>query len=359
MASLYLESDLDNFSLVICKNPESGMICSSVKKGVMFGYFSSKNRYNVFFSDGHDEMSFPKRKNQQFEYIDNTRYNSPLFVLAAIKDLFITPLNKALESDACGNHTLCITSCEIKKAHMLERINEYFSDFDVSLQKIEHESISEEYDCHYNNYKVMLTTTKTLHELLNFAYLIMHFVIATNHIDFDLGKDISAKLVKAANVIKAPYYVKYLIKRFFIKDKEVFSSLRDELNFDEEHEIFFKSLSNMNARIASVSNNIMPDKSLLDFGCGEGSFMSLAKKVKKYYAFDKDASRLEIVKKKAARFKLDNVVVLNEFSGLEEEYVAVLSEVIEHNEIEEAKQILRNFISDRNRKKNNSQQRLQ
>ena len=77
MATLKVHSSSEAFSFVIRKNPASGMIAKPIRKGTAFGWFQNPNTYCVAFFDGMDEISFTKRQNQEFAFLDQTRYNAP------------------------------------------------------------------------------------------------------------------------------------------------------------------------------------------------------------------------------------------------------------------------------------------
>lgn len=349
MASLYLESENANFSKLIYKNPSSGMRCSSVKKGTLFGYYTNEQRYNAVFFDGFDEISFGKVLDPEFEYIDSTRYDSPLFVLAVLKEMFDTALNKEDELDVPAKQTICITSCEVRRKNIIDRICMYLKDYSVQYEMIEHEYASEEYDKYYHDYKLTITANKTLHEFLNFVYMLSYFLAVMNRNELNIETNVVRRIIKAANIVKAPYYVKYLIKFYFIKKTSVFAELKQDLNYDDSHKIVMKSLSNKHARVKAVSSQIGA-LNVLDFGCGEGEFFSLSKNVEKYYAYDISEEALAIAKRRIKKFEY-NVEIVDKNFSIESDYVAVLSEVIEHNEVEEAKAILQKFMSDAKCKK--------
>ena len=118
MATLKLYSSSDMFSFVIRKNPSSGMIAKNIRKGTAFGWFEDAHTYCVAFFDGIEEMSFAKHRNQEFAFLDRTRYNAPLFLPVAIREFFQTALKKRNEEqDLEGSRLfLEISSVEIGRA---------------------------------------------------------------------------------------------------------------------------------------------------------------------------------------------------------------------------------------------------
>ena len=82
MAFLQLRSTNPNFSFLLKKNPASSMIAKELRKGVLFGYYSDAGQtFNAYFRDAFNEISYPEYKDQEFEYVNSTRYSSAQFVL--------------------------------------------------------------------------------------------------------------------------------------------------------------------------------------------------------------------------------------------------------------------------------------
>lgn len=358
MASLYVESNEENFSYIINKNPASGMSAKRIKKGYMFGYFSNENRYNIVFFDGADEISFSDRIKQEFEYLDYTRYNSPLFVFSTLKAFFHSSINSPNEFDHPGKYLLKITSIKIKKFALFEKFKEYFNDsFSIQTERIPHEHDNEEYNKYYNNYTLTLSVeNKTFYELINFTYVLSFFFIIMNRIEFDINLDIIRKVIKSANIIESPYYIKYLIKFFAIKRTEDFSKVKDELNKDNHHVLNIKPYSNFDARYADITNQLIGNKNIVDVGCGEGNYLKVAEKINNtYYAIDIDEEKRNIIKKKVDCYKLENVSILDSvesfFKQDADDYIVLMSEVIEHNELNNVTSMIKMFFNDENCKK--------
>ena len=87
MAYLQIKSDNPNLSYILMKNPETGMSLRNYRQGTFFGWFSDKNKtYNILFKDGDDVVSFKKTNDEEFDYNDTKRYNSPLFIQGAVNE---------------------------------------------------------------------------------------------------------------------------------------------------------------------------------------------------------------------------------------------------------------------------------
>jgi len=352
MATMTIQSRETNFSYIINKNPQAGMTAKSVKKGYMFGYFGD-GQYNIAFFDGADEVSFPNHIKQEFEYLDCTRYNSPLFITTALKSFFSSALNTPNNYDHAGKYSIKVTSVEIRRFSVFDRIKNYFEDFKIETELIDHETENP----YYRTYRLEISCeNKTLYKLLNFAYMLSFFIIALNRIEFDMNLDIIKKVIKAANIVSAPYYIKYLIKFFAIKNDEAFEKVKDDLNYNEEHKFDFKKYSNSDTRFFDITSQLIGDKNVVDIGCGEGNYLKVAEKISKtYYAIDTNEECRGITERKAKKRNLTNVKVLENIDAFLEEkaddYIALMSEVIEHNEIENVTSMLDKLLSDEHCKK--------
>jgi len=89
MSIVQLKSNNEDFSFIIKKNPNSGLVAKDLKKGVVFGFFTKgdENSFNIYFKDGSDEVSFPQYEGESFEYLNTSRYNSASFVVNAIYEM--------------------------------------------------------------------------------------------------------------------------------------------------------------------------------------------------------------------------------------------------------------------------------
>jgi len=346
MATLKLTSDNKDFSFVIKKNPSSGMIAKSVRKGTAVGWYSNENSYCVAFFDGMDELSFAKKRNEEFAFIDRTRYNAPLFISVAIREFFQTALkNRDNEKDISGKHFIEISSVEIERFSLFQKIISCFNEFDVEVKPLKQEE-------NYDNYSLKIfAENKTLYELLNFAYLLGYLIALCSKIEFQTEESIIKRLVDAYNLLNAPYYVKYLIKARCIHSFEDFEKVKDSLNFSAENQLDFCPDTNTNARFNWIKNKIYRDIDILDFGCGEGRFFPLSKNIASstYYAVDKDEKARETAKKSVLRREYDNIIILQSLSEFlqmetERDFLIIMSEVFEHNELEKIEKILKELL---------------
>lgn len=88
MAIVQLRSENPAFSYLIRKNPASGLTLRSVRKGIAYGWYSEASVYHVYFKDADNEVSYKQFAEERFEYLNVSRYNTPLFPLNAINEFF-------------------------------------------------------------------------------------------------------------------------------------------------------------------------------------------------------------------------------------------------------------------------------
>ncbi len=94
MAIIQVASTNPQFSFLMKKNPNSGMQLRSVRQGTAYGWYSEPAAFNVYFKDADNEISFKQHQGESFEYLNVSRYNTPLFPLAAINEFFGAPFKK-------------------------------------------------------------------------------------------------------------------------------------------------------------------------------------------------------------------------------------------------------------------------
>lgn len=96
MAIVQVKSTNPSFSFVIRKNPGSGMLLRAVRKGMAYGWYTDEATFNVYFKDADNEVSYKQHRQDQFEYLNVSRYNTPLFVLGAINEFLQRRLKRSI-----------------------------------------------------------------------------------------------------------------------------------------------------------------------------------------------------------------------------------------------------------------------
>lgn len=350
MAFMQISSTNPKFSMIMCKNPASGMIAKRIRKGVAYGFYSKgrEDQYNIFFQDDYDEISFSKYTNQEFEYLDSTRYSSPLFVFSAVKEFATSALKKQLEDDKEGfENVIRIASFHSKKFDLLEHLFEYFPDYHVTTHPVG-----------ALDYALTIKTSKSIYELLNFTYMISLMAAAMSDLNLVMDEGLISRAVAAMNICQAPYYVRYIARLKLCTSKSLFLKVKDDLEKVPGHKVEFSdSITNLASRMEEVVKSLPKDLDIVDVGCGEGNFLHLATTIgdHTYHAIDIDPDAIDHIQKRAAKKKIENLACYNnvdEFIEISKElnskYVVMMNEVIEHQEKDQVASFVDKFILDPN-----------
>lgn len=334
-----LSSTNPDFSLIISKNPASGMQIREIRKGLMFYWFHNGD-FCVRFVDNDNDTSYGR---DGFEYLDVTRYNSPRFILHAVKDLF--DWKNRHEKDTDGHEHSFHTGMVRARRSYADMFTKYFPDFTITWTPVV-----------ADNYSLKITTKKPLHHLLNFVNLFMIFTVMRNEEDFFIEEDMVEKYVNCMDVVNVPYFMRYVFKVNFLGNKmlfEKFKPLLQKNTMGEEIQMEYGSSQMM--RRDAVKKFIDFKRQVVDVGCGDGFYMSFSQKLKdgnKYIGIDTDQTMLDMVQKQAQKKQFANTAFCSSFESFlasetaQNESDVLLVEVIEHMEKEEAAALMRRILAD-------------
>lgn len=351
MAYLTFSSTNPNFSYILGKRPTSGMQVKSNRAGRFFGWFDPRDdkTYHVFFKDSDIEVSYKADLDEQFEFVNTSRYNSALIPLNAIVDFFHTAAKKVHEMDAAGFSNTCVISMMFAKSErILANFADKISGFELSYEHVAHK-----------NYQITISTNKTFHELLNYVNLLCLYLGLKNEADYFVVDDnIVDKYLKCLTVLDPPYYIRYLFKVYFLSSPRRFNKYKDLLEKTSQHQsVALTYGDNKSDRMTQIKSLLGTQDHVLDIGCGHGSYMLMfAPKMladKAYIAVDIDEDCRLAVEGKAKCRNYDQVVVLDSVKAAME-YIdsnvdntpvnVILTEVIEHMSIEEAGALIATII---------------
>jgi small RNA 2'-O-methyltransferase len=341
MAIVQLKSNHPQYSFLIKKNPGSGMQLRAVRKGMAYGWYSNDETYNVYFKDADNEISYKQYADENFEYLNVSRYNSPLFPLNAINEFFSAPLKAHDERDIEGyEHTFFINLVHIERERYLEFFQKHMKDFTFTVVHHAHKS-----------YSLTIGTRKSLYHLLHASSVVCLFLAMFGNEYFDISDSILDKYIKSVNVIDAPFYIRSLFVRNFLSSRDRFKKYKAELEKTERYRIRFAYGGTGYQRRSYIGDALAFDKAILDVGCGEGFYaIPFAGKTEgSYYAVDINEELLEKVKRKAEVKELDNIAVFSSLSQFLDSYNGeqvdvILTEVIEHMKEDEAKELIRAIL---------------
>jgi len=345
VAILQLKSSNPKFSHIIFKNPATGILIKDLKRGHLFGWYSNDQTYNCYFKDASNDVSYKSNPDEQFEYINTTRYNSAMFVVNLFSEFFSSTMKKIIKSDISDTYTneILINMLFVSASRYLEFFNKHFDDFHITYDEIANK-----------NCKIRIKTKKSIRELLNFTNLFVIFNALRNSDSLMMDTELIEKYIETLRVIDAPYFIRYIFKINFIKNRKNFEKYVSILENSEKEKIKFKLGNTQVMRIRDIEAQLSFRNPIIDLGCGDGSYVSAFAgllKEKEYHAIDRDESCRISVKKRIERKKYDNVRVYESFLqfskdyNLDSNYDILLTEVIEHSPLAESEKLVKELIS--------------
>lgn len=337
MAFIQIKSDNDKLSYVLGKNPQSGMQIREIRRGRAFAWYTPENEkeYNVWFKDSETEVSYKSHPNEDFEHVNKTRYNSAVAVLNLISEFFQNTVKKQLPEDSEGyTTTLVINMLDVSSKRIL-RMTEYVEDFDVSVTELANK-----------NFRVEISTKKTVRELLNFASIFCLYAAMKNDRDFfDLNAETIEKYLTCLDLIDPPYFVRYVFKLNILRARNKFDKYKKLMETSDNHKSIKMTYGDTGYARRDWVKGVLGElnKDIVDVGCGEGFYVfDLAKKLadgKTYHAIDIDPEMREIIAKKASKRKLEDKIkiydLVHNFDTLKGKDVLFI-EVMEHMPYEDA-----------------------
>lgn len=341
---------------ILFKNPNTdyGLYFKPLKNGQIVGNAIDKHHYDVVFQDTKHSY-LPEESNQ----IDYQSYCSPLVILHICNELFVHLLKSKEEFSSKMITWLNITqgeadteSCQIeipsfyidsnwfRKGRFL--LSKYFDGVEVKQQS--------------NRVFSLTITGKSIFEAFNLLALVSLFTHVTNnntiytYIDDGLAQKYGRILTNLDNV---PYFVFYLFILRAVKSPRQFEELKPIFESYLEKAGLKANLvleGTTRQRLQFITSQLEKDIPILDIGCGEFAYykkMMTLDFAAPYYAVDKEAHFEYLAQKIALRYEEDNLQFfssLDDFNS-EEQVNILLTEVIEHNPWEEAKELLRKALS--------------
>ncbi len=345
-----IKSSNDRLLDILYKNPETdnGLYFKSLKNGHIVGNTVDKNHYEVVFQDS--KYSYmPEDANQ----IDYQSYCSPLTVLHICNELFGHVLknkdeyhNKSIAWLGITQGEADVEECTIEVPSFYIDSNwfrngrflptKYFNEVQVEQQSA-------------RIFKLTISA-KSVFEAFNLLALVSLFTHITNdygiytYIDDQLAQKYGRILTNIDNV---PYFVFYLF---------IMKAVKSERQFKELKPIFENYLSNYGLkadlvlqgtyiqRIQFIVSKLELDIPILDIGCGE--FTYYKKMMNKefsatYYAVDKEERFERLAENISRRYDAENLIFLTSLEqfDIQDSVNILMTEVIEHNSMEDAKKL--------------------
>lgn len=337
MAIVQVKSTNPKFTFLIKKNPEKGMQLRPVRQGMAYGWYSEDSVFNVYFKDADNNISYKKHEEESFEYLNVSRYNTPLFPLNAISEFFSAPFKAQDDRDEEGyEHTFYINMIHIDRVRYIEIFEKHMKEYTFTL---EHQA--------YKSYSLTVTTHKSLYHLLHVVSVLCLFLSMFGDEYIDISDSILDKYSRSLNVIDSPFYIRSLFARNFLSTRERFRKYKAEVEQTNRYAITMEYGGTAMQRRNFIAEALPFNKPILDIGCGEGFYAgAFAGKIESiYYAVDVNEELLEVVGRKAAARQIDNIAAFRSLDRFLEVYNGekvdvILTEVIEHMSHEEAEELI-------------------
>lgn len=343
MAFLSIESSNLNFSYIINKNPANPAFSKEIRQGNAIGWFPPGNNQKlcVRFVDPPQKMSYNKA---EFEYLDVTALSSPAAYSNLIREFFSGLLKKESEFDKVDKdfHKIELGFVKCSKKN-LEHFTKFFAG------QVDYEEKAK------NTYKVIFyynqphSLRKTLH-LANLFCIFM--MVADREEDIHITEDVITKYLTSIKEVKCPYYIANLFKVQFLTTKALFNKFAPILQKACTEDVTFEFGSTQAARQRWIESNLTIKNNIVDLGAGNDfNYAYLSRNIKGiYYPVDRDEAARKSITRKTEYKKFDKVADpvsdWNEVKDLlDSDTEVILTEVLEHNSLNEARALLTEVLS--------------
>jgi hypothetical protein len=330
-------------SYVIEKNPntqrESNLAFErELRKGRLYGWFPDDQTFRMMFVDSKTESSF--NKNQQFEYLDRTRYSSSYLPVAAIGAMLAKAMKVHNEHDLSGyDHTF---SCLIELANygLAQRMIRSMPEITLTAAEFNGKPCRD-------LFHMKVTTNKSIHHMLNVVqvFCVMQ-AIEDSNLWIDMREQDANKYVRSLNAIDAPYYLRYTLQAFGISSPEVFKKVLPDLAGDKFVLHFGKTDEH---RITGILPVFQKEQGpcLWDIGCGELNYTrKLASNYTKIVAFEcnpeiQEKNEFRLKNRGITNVELRGMCTPESFADFQPGTDILMTEVLEHMPKEDAMALLR------------------
>ena len=341
---------------ILNKNPhtDEGLYLSPLKNGIVIGSCDAKHQYSVLFQDIAGSYQKDPDNQLDFQHLCN-----PLIILHICTLLFnhllkdrstyqsgeikwLGETRAAIDTLPCRIilPSVYIDSSWYKNGSFL--LTKYFPGLDVQAQsgKI---------------YRIAVQGA-SVYEAINLLCLTALFIHLTNidALDKYIDASFAQKYVRIlTNLEHVPYFVGYLFIQKAVKNKKQFSLIKPVLeNYLSTQGISARLThqSTQLSRLDFITEKIGTTLPVLDIGAGEFAYYKRlinAGFLHSYYAVDKDARLEKLAENIMDRTGRDNLHFFLDLADVprQEKINIIMSEVIEHNELAEAAQLIKQALS--------------
>lgn len=346
MGIIILESD-DDLGYIIKKNPSSDMIKRQTRNCEMSGFYKlgSKSSYMVYGRDFRD-CSFKTSSISDNNYLNPNIYSSATFVIAAISDFFDAPLKQIQSTDKKCVNKLTINAFPFdKNIKMLQTFAQYLN---VTTDIVKHNGSN----------KIIIEVNDTIHYLLNAVIIMMTLLASHNNEDLQIKDSFSEKIISSIVRCDAPYFVRYYMSSRIL-NRDDFHKFKKVLEKSQKyHNMILNFGYTAGHRRSFIEKNLSFKNSIVDIGCGEGFYLiPFSKKIhdKTYIGMDIELDVLEKLKQKITDQEIKNVHIFDDIDNVisqcnqtNEKYDIIVTEVIEHMDLNLVPTFLQKIIDNIN-----------
>lgn len=331
MAYLKLSSSLEKFSWVISKNPDSGMLAKSQRKGAVFGWYD-EGAYCVCHLDKPQVNSYSQ---QSFNYLDVSAHTSPAAYMNMLTNVLKSAMSKQHKEDTGSANSITLGALAIKEK-VLELFAKHYPAFTLIWEPITPGVFV---------YKVTITNSGTLYELLNFTnFLCVIAALKTRNCFVDFSPALVAKCLETMAAAKSPYFMVNIFKQSACPSRESFEYFKATMESACIEEVKLQQGNLWQQRFRWVKQNLKLKGDLVDLGAGELSYWKLAQKVKGlYYPIEQDAELREVIDNMRRKKEIEAEVTepFESWQAFAEQYTGngaevLVTEVLEHNLVQDA-----------------------
>ena len=352
---LKIISENDYLMDILYKNPDTdfGLYLKPLKNGQIAGSVVDKHHYEVVFQD--EKYSYQPEEGNQIDY---QSFCSPLIVLHICNELFPHILKIRDEYEQKEIVWLKRTQGEVDTVPCRIEIQSFYFDSNwfrggrFLLTKYFEGIVVEKQSSRIFSVTI---SAPTIFEAFNLLCLISLFTHSTN--DYGLFTYIDDLLAQKygrilTNIRNVPYFVFYLFILRAVKSENQFHELKpvfEKYLTDEGLNVDLKWQGTKQQRMQFITKQLEMDIPILDIGCGE---LEYYKKIMKlgfknpYYAVDKDEHIERLCRTVGKRYEENNLVYFNSLDEFhsQDKLNVMLTEVIEHNSVDEAKALIRQAL---------------
>lgn len=353
---LTISSPNPNLLDLLFKNPDTddGLYFKPLKNGIVVGNAVNAHKYEVVFQD--TKYSYlPEDSNQ----IDFQSYCGPLVVLQVCNELFGHLLKEKSEYLTQEISWLGKTQgeidtypCEIEIPTFYIHSNWYRDGIFLLGKYFPELQVTHTVGRNFR-LKISARDVFDAFNLLNLVSLFTHITNEYGMFTF-IDDSFAAKYMRVlTNISNVPYFVFYLFIKRAVKSDKQFSAVKPVFEKYLAERGIEANLTYYNThlnRVHFISSKLALDVPILDIGCGEFIYYKRMMKLgfkHRYYAVDTDPIFERMAENMLARYEEENLLFYNTLEAFEnrERVNILLTEVIEHNSLEDAKTLIRQALT--------------